>query len=92
MASGSDQAEAPSDKSQKSNHSVSRVTFDLNGSHKIDYSDRSGDEIDDFLEVSSFSNQPSTISTDSATDETAMPRKIKLSLQENKSTAKRYLR
>ena len=92
MASAPDQAETPSDKSQKSNHSVSRVTFDLHGSHKIDYSDRSGDEIDDFLEVSSLSSQPSRISADSTTDEATMPRKINLSLQEDKSTAKRYMR
>ena len=44
------------------------VTFDLEHSHRPDDFDRSVDEIDEFLELSTVSNPPSTSSLNSTTN------------------------
>jgi hypothetical protein len=83
MASSNEEKKSSSKLQQKS-----KVKFDLDGSQHID---DSLDEIDEFLEFSSLSNNPSSSSIDSTTNGAIVYTKI-LSNNENKSTTKRYLR
>ena len=72
---------------------TSKVTFDLDNSQHIDDADESLDEVDEFLELSSLSHNPSLSSIDSASNGTGASLTIKqTSNYENKSTTKRYAR
>ncbi len=92
MASGSDEKKLPSKLQQKRSQQTSKVKFDLGGSQHIYDADKSLNEVDEFLEFSSLSNNPSSSSSiDSTKNGTTLHTKI-LSNNENKSTTKRYLR
>jgi hypothetical protein len=70
---------------------TSKVKFDLDNSQHIDDADESLDEVDEFLEFSSLSHNPSSSSIDSASNGTLLPTRQTLNY-DNKSTAKRYTR
>jgi hypothetical protein len=87
MASGSEEKTSSAKLLQKRKQLTSKVKFDLDGSQHIDDANESLDEVDEFLEFSSLSNNPSSSSVDSTINSPKTS-----SNNENKSTAKRYLR
>jgi hypothetical protein len=86
MASGTDK----NNLSAKHSQQTSKVKFDLDGSHHTDDANESLDEVDEFLEFSGISNNPSS-STDSITNSATLYTKT-LTNNDNKSTVKRYSR
>jgi hypothetical protein len=83
MASGTDKTNLSAKHSQQ----TSKVKFDLDGSHHTDDANESLDEVDEFLEFTGISTNPSS-STDSITNGATKT----LTNNDNKSTAKRYSR
>jgi hypothetical protein len=73
----------------------SNVRFHLEESQSVDDFDGSLDEVDEFLELSTYSNPQSTSSFGSSTNDTTSTTKIPLidsSNNESKPTPKRYPR
>ena|ERR1700722_7616076 len=92
MASGNEEKKSSSKLQQKRVLPTSKVKSDLDGSQHIDDANQSLDEVDEFLEFSPLSNNPSSSSNDSTTNGTTTLQRKTLSNNENKSTAKRCLR
>ena len=67
---------------------TAKVEFDLDGSQHIDDADES---LDEFMELSSLSKNPSLSSMDSATNGTVLHTRLPAN-HENKTTTKRYSR
>jgi hypothetical protein len=68
MATNAEENNLDSKVANKQNSQTSNVRFELEGSQRPDDLDGSLDEIDEFLELSTLSKNPSTSSLDSATN------------------------
>ena len=87
MASSAEEKSSSSKLVQKRKQLTSKVTFDLNDFQPIDdANEESLEEVDEFLEFSTLSNNPSTSSMDLTTNSPKI-----LSNSENKKQYFRYL-
>jgi hypothetical protein len=99
MATDNERKTFESKMANKQNGDPSHVTFDLEGSQPPDDFSETLDEVDEFLELSTLSNVPSTSSLDSTANIIAnestvntKPSLINSMSSENKSGFKRYQR
>jgi hypothetical protein len=100
MATHSEENNSESKMGDKPSTQSANVRFDLEHSNRPDDFDESLDEIDEFLELSTVSNPPSTpsfdstanITTNGSTANTKISSSINDTNGEDKSTLKRYKR
>jgi hypothetical protein len=91
MASTNEDKKSFSKCQHKQTQATSKVNFDLDGSQHIDDPDELLDEVDEFLELSLLSHNPSSSSIDSTNNGTVLHTRIPANY-ENKLTTKRCTR